>query len=194
MQLTIYENLDITITGHNRFHRLCLILIGQSELKVVIPIPERFRQLRAAAATNRVSIGYSGICLFPLDQLQAAQQGYGIIPEGDETDWRPEWVVVGNEELCGDPVFIDIDDDEFPVYTAAHGMENWRPQLLAFSFRHFLQIMEQLQELSRRRANPVQLQNHPVTQEENDAFVEFIRHQSPDVDFHFWRGLYDIER
>jgi hypothetical protein len=118
--------------------------------------------------------------------LEAAQQGYSVVPEGDETDWREEWVVIGHEEMCGDPLFIDTDDDDYPVYTATHGMGEWSPRLIAFTFRHFVQILEQLQVLARGRSNPVELERRPITDQERESFLDFIRRESPDVEFAFW--------
>jgi hypothetical protein len=87
-----------------------------------VTIPDQYKQLRAAVPFDSVSIGYASIHLAPAAELKAAQQGYSIVPEGDETDWRDEWVVIGYEGMCGDPIFIDTDVDDYPVYTAAHGM------------------------------------------------------------------------
>ena len=158
-----------------------------------VSIPERFRRRRASVPFDRVSIGYAGISLVPLDELEPAQNGYGVVLEESQTDWRHEWIVIGNEERCGDPIFIDSDDDEYPVYTAAHGIGEWTPQLVAFTFRHFVEVLQQLQVFSRGRANPAQLQRHPVTHEEGEKFIDFIRRTSPEVDFTFWRGLYETE-
>jgi hypothetical protein len=85
--------------------------------------------MRTAVPFDSVSIGYASIHLAPVAELAAAQQGYSVIPEGNEIDWCDEWVVIGREGMCGDPIFIDTDDDDYPVYTAAHGMGEWSPHL-----------------------------------------------------------------
>ncbi len=72
---------------------------------------------------------------------------------------------------------------------AAHGMGEWRPQLIAFTFRHFVQILHHLQVLSRERSNPIGLERHPITGREWDSLMEFIRRDSPDIDFTFWEIL-----
>ena len=149
--------------------------------------------MRAEVTFDRVSLGYTTIHLTPVAGLNAAQQGYGIVPDGSDTDWRDEWVVVGYEGMSGDPIFIDTDDDDYPVYTAAHGMGSWNPKLIAFTFLDFVQILGQLQVLARGRANPVELKRRPVSADESDGFIEFIRRDSPDVDFSFWKLLYETE-
>jgi hypothetical protein len=149
--------------------------------------------MRTAVPFDSVSIGYASIHLAPVAELAAAQQGYSVIPEGNEIDWCDEWVVIGREGMCGDPIFIDTDDDDYPVYTAAHGMGEWSPHLIAFTFRHFIQIVQQLQVLARGRSNPVEVERHPITDEERDALIKFIRRDSPDVDFAFWETIYETE-
>src|SRR5215469_4089127 len=99
-------------------------------------IPDRYKKLRAAVPFDSVSIGCACIHIATVAELDAAQRGYIIVPEGDETDWQDEWVVIGHEETCGDPIFIDASDDDFPVYTATHGIGEWRPRLISFTFRH----------------------------------------------------------
>ena len=60
-------------------------------------------------------------------QLRARQIGYAVSPTGEslvgtkDGDWLSAWVVVGYQELCGDPFFIDRFKSGFPVYSAMHG-------------------------------------------------------------------------
>ena len=53
-------------------------------------------------------------------------------------DWQPQWFVIGMETLIGDPVFVDLDDPNLPVFTAMHGMGSWRAVRLAPSLEGFL--------------------------------------------------------
>jgi len=160
-----------------------------SRASMTVTIPEQFKKLRAAVSFDSVSIAYVSVCLSPVAELQAAQQGYSSIPEGDETDWRDEWVVVGYEDLCGDPIFIDISDDGFPVYTAAHGMGEWSPQPIAGTFQHFIEILQQLQLLARGRTTPVEIEKHPIAEQELESFLTFIRRGSPEADLTFWQSI-----
>ena len=151
-------------------------------------IPETYRELRGALSVDKVSIGYSSIELVPAGELPSAQQGYG----NASGDWQAEWLVIGHEGLGGDPLFIDTEDDDFPVYTAGHGEGSWTPRLIAFSFRHFGQILGHLHQLSRGRSNPSELERHPISADERVTFMEFIRRGSPDVDFGFWESLLEL--
>ena len=156
-------------------------------------IPEHYKQLRAAVPFDSVSIGYASIDLSPVAELEAAQRGYSIVPAGQTTDWRAEWLVIGSEGLCGDPIFIDTSDASFPVYTAAHGMGEWSPQVVASSFRHFIQILERLQVLARGRATPVEMEKHPLPDSEREAFIDSIRRDSADADVSFWELICETD-
>jgi hypothetical protein len=156
-----------------------------------VEIPERFKRLRETTPIDHVSIGHGGIRLVPVSELEAAQRGYADV--AGDTAWRCEWAVIGHEDLCGDPVFIDTEDQDYPVYTAEHGTGSWSPRLIAFTFRHFSQILQHLHVLLRGRANPVELERHPISAHECSSFIEFIRRESPQVDFGFWRSLLEVD-
>ena len=156
-------------------------------------IPERLKHLRAEVPFDRVSIGYGSINLSKFDELQAAQQGYSTVPEGSKTDWRDEWVVIGYEGLCGDPIFVDTSTPSFPVYTAAHGAGQWRPKQIAATYEHFIDILRRLQLLARNRATPAEIARHPVAKDEEEAFLAFIRAGSPNARLPFWQVLYGTD-
>lgn len=148
-------------------------------------IPSRYRQLRASAPFDSVSFGHHGICLTAVAELEQAQEGYGIVPD-QRTTWNPEWVVIGHDEMCGDPIFIDTDDDDFPVYTAEHGAGEWRPQLIAFSFQHLIDILGQFRSFRGGRTSPAELERQPITPEEKTGLLAFIRDRNPDIDISVW--------
>ncbi|PFH90579.1 hypothetical protein [Bacillus sp. AFS088145] len=50
-------------------------------------------------------------------------------------DWKEKWIVIGYEEMCGDPVFVDVDHDNYPIYTAMHGDGDWDPILILKSIK-----------------------------------------------------------
>ena len=162
--------------------------------RMSIEIPEQYRRARAAITFDGVSIGFDSLDLVPAGDLEAAQLGYGIVPEGQESDWQPNWVVIGHEGRCGDPIFIDTNDEHFPVYTAAHGMGEWDPELIASSFQNLVQILQRFQALARGRENPILLDKNPLSDTERDEFLEWIESENPDLDSDFWDqlcGAYD---
>jgi len=152
-----------------------------------IVIPSSYQQMRAALLLDRVSFGCMGVELYPVGKLPLAQRGYGVLPYVDEdSEWDPAWVVIGCEDLTGDPIFIDTEDEDFPIYTAEHGAGRWSPQLIAFSFQHFIAILRQVQRLARGRENPVALERNPISEAEREEVLAFIRRNNPDVSMDFW--------
>jgi hypothetical protein len=97
-----------------------------------------------------VSIGYTGIELVDEKDIDKNQVGYSNLPNGESLignesgDWKKDWVVIGYETGCRDPIFIDTSDPNFPVYTAVHGEGNWNPNLISSTYRGLLQIIEKL--------------------------------------------------
>jgi hypothetical protein len=71
-----------------------------------------------------VTVGDATYVLAATNALGETQLGYRTSPDGEdltgdgEGDWRSSWLVVGGEEDLGDPLFVDLAEIEFPVYTA----------------------------------------------------------------------------
>lgn len=151
-----------------------------------IVIPPSYRAMRAAVPFDSVSFGYTTVTLHPFTALPEAQQGYGIVPEGQNTDWRPEWVVIGDEDLTGDPLFIDTEDEGFPVHTAAHGMGAWSSRLVAISFSHLVEALQLVSRAARGRETPVALEGNPLPEAEREAVLSSIRTNNPGADLSFW--------
>lgn len=88
------------------------------------------------------------IILYSEESSKKEQLGYSIKPNGeplygfDEGDWQEGWYVIGRESLCGDPIFIDLNDPEIPVYTAMHGCGAWNEQLLAPNYNQFVELLD----------------------------------------------------
>lgn len=142
--------------------------------------------MRAGVPFDRVSLGYTTVYLHPFAELPAAQQGYGSVPDGDETDWDSAWVVIGCEDCTGDPIFIDTDDEDFPVYTAEQDTGEWSAHLIAFSFGHFIEILQEVRRIARGRETPVALERNPISETERGEVLSFIRRNNPDIYMTFW--------
>lgn len=87
------------------------------------------------------------IILYSLEQSEKEQIGYSISRSGEplygfeEGDWQEGWYVIGRESGCGDPIIIDLNDHELPIYTAMHGQGTWNEIILADSYEEFLAIL-----------------------------------------------------
>lgn len=76
-----------------------------------------------------IELGTYEIYLFSQNELEKGQIGYRYDKHKSKEHgkWKDEWIVIGYETDMGDPVFVNIDDDAYPVYTAERGTEVWQP-------------------------------------------------------------------
>lgn len=87
------------------------------------------------------------IHLFSREEFEEGQLGFRVDPEGNSLlgnskgDWKESWYVIGYDELLGDPIFIDINNKNYPVMTAMHGEGNWEPELMFSSLNNFLEAI-----------------------------------------------------
>ena len=75
---------------------------------------EQYIEIRRAIPVEKVSCGYRAVTLFSEAELEDAQIGYSIGEGGEDVtgesdgDWRANWLVIGDEDVCGDPIFVDL--------------------------------------------------------------------------------------
>jgi len=158
-------------------------------LQKMKPVPPEYADLRRRFPLAAVRIGYSGVELDSLAGIPEAQKGYSIIPEGSETDWRASWLVIGHEISMGDPVFIDVEEEDFPVYTAPHGEGSWSPTQIAPSSSALFAILAKLAALAKGRENPVLMEKNPISEVEKDRFLGFLGEFFTDEVPIFWTIL-----
>lgn len=139
-----------------------------------------------------VSFNCGGIDLLVKEAIGEAQVGYSFLEGGedlcgtDEGEWKTEWIVIGNDTLQGDPIFIDSTKVGFPVYTAPHGEGEWNPELISESYRGFFAILLELKKLAIGREHPVGLENKPMTQKEYDNFIDHCRQKGSIKETFYW--------
>jgi hypothetical protein len=111
-----------------------------------------YKKLRGSMLFSEVSMGYKTTHLFDIEELEKVQTGYSIDNQGNsltgkkDGDWKENWIVIGYEDQCGDPMLIDINDEDLPVYTAMHGEGEWNPDLIASSFQNFIKALSLINE------------------------------------------------
>ena len=92
----------------------------------MIDIPESYSLRRAALRFDDVANGVGGIKLGQVGELDAAQTGYSVDTAGRSLvgngpgDWSSDWIVIGFETACGDPLFLSAKPPH-PVFMAMHG-------------------------------------------------------------------------
>jgi|SoiMethySBSTD1v2_1073268.scaffolds.fasta_scaffold03177_20 hypothetical protein len=160
-------------------------------------LTEFIKRLESFAPVE-VTIGMAGVELFPPAAIPGEQVGYAHSPGGEDLcgnrpgDWQRSWVVFGRETLCGDPLFVDADDPQFPVFTAMHGEGSWEPNLVSDSFAAFAATMQEMSRLSSGRQDS-ELEENPLSPAERKSLVKTLRRLSPSAAPDFWLGLFEVE-
>ena len=151
------------------------------------------QQLLSALAIPSVSLGYATVKIYTANELEEAQLGHSAAPSGnaltganDEGSWKTEWLAIGYEDLCGDPIFIDTACEGYPVYSAAHGEGDWQPRRIATSLKSFAQAIDEVSTLAKGRAAPIELETNPIGVEEKASFLARIQRENPGCDLEFW--------
>lgn len=149
-------------------------------MKNAIIVPDLYATGRTAIGFDEVSCGYAGIELFRLDDLQEAQLGYSVDPDGnslisdEEGGWRSTWLVIAYETGLGDPIFVST-EPPFAAFTAMHGEGSWDPTLIAPSLDAFWQCLRLYRSVANGREHPVALEANPLADQEIQAYLRDIR-------------------
>jgi len=160
---------------------------------------DKYKKFLEAVSISQVSFGSTTIHLFSEDELSKGQIGYSIDSNGkpltgnDEGDWKRGWFVIGFEDLCGDPIFIDLEMDCFPVFTAMHGIGHWNEQEVAETFEGFVGVLEVIAGVSKGRNTDALLEQNPLSSKEKRAILAEIKKIIPNSSTGFWENLLDIE-
>lgn len=145
-----------------------------------------------------IDIGYGGFTFYQPDDLLKAQIGYSIdsrknsILKGTEGEWKKEWIVIGIDDLVGDPIFVDTTTQSFVVMTAEPSTA-WDPYPIADSIENFSAIIAQLTVLSINRGTPEEWDKNPLSEKEKNTFLTAIAADNPDSQIGYWENFLDLE-
>ncbi|MBZ5508739.1 MAG: hypothetical protein LAO78_25030 [Acidobacteriia bacterium] len=159
----------------------------------LLMIPQKYDDWFKSLGFREISFGYGGLSLCLPAEIEANQVGYSRSPEGESLcdgssgSWKTNWVVIGNDTLTGDPLILDTGNSNFPVMTDMPGEGVWNPRLIATSLDAFAFALKTIQKVSVGRADPVQLEENPLSKEELDQSLQAIRSKnSGEIDMEFW--------
>lgn len=159
---------------------------------------KQYIEIRRKVALNDVSLGYQTVRLIPVDELNEAQQGYSITESGEaltgdyEGAWKSNWLVIARDELLGDPLFVDLDEEDLPVYIAEHGEGAWSPIIVSSSFNGFIQALEEVDRIGQGRRNPVELEHNPISDADRKRSLNRIAEVCGVVSLEFWESWFDV--
>ncbi|MGX5598632.1 hypothetical protein [Bacillus cereus] len=117
------------------------------DLKIILNKIETLDNLEIELEIDDIEIETISIHLFSREEFEEGQLGYRVDEEdnsltGDsEGDWKETWYVIGYDENLGDPIFVDIEDKNYPVMTAMHGEGDWEPEVMFSSLNEFLKYV-----------------------------------------------------
>jgi hypothetical protein len=155
--------------------------------------PDWCTDWRDALEFDIVEFGAGGIQLLRSNQVPRDQFGHAVRSDGaslvgaNPGDWRLEWVVIGQETACGDPIFA-LDESPNPVFSAMHGTGYKDPKVMAPSLEAFTQCLIAFEGFAARRVSP-------PTPEEETQFLTVIRsltHGEHDA-LSFWTVLIELD-
>ncbi len=143
-----------------------------------------------------ISIGYNEINFFNADNLDEGQIGYKVdtngnsLIEGKDGDWQEEWLVIANDQL-GDPIIIATNSPNLTVLTSQHGEEVWESTIIADSLDSFKNITLILENISKNRTNPVDIEKNPIGDKELKLVLTQIEEQNPSSELWFWESFFE---
>ena len=104
-------------------------------------IPEKVFEI----TPRQINIGCGEIYLYDKTEIADAQMGYRIYPDGRKIeDWLgDEYFIIANDSTCGDPIFINVAEKNYPVYYMFH--DDWESVMkVADSLDEYEQILKAL--------------------------------------------------
>nr|WP_166695816.1 hypothetical protein [Bacillus cereus] len=122
-------------------------MVLNEDLKIILNKIETLDNLEIELEIDDIEIETISIHLFSREEFEEGQLGYRVDEEdnsltGDsEGDWKETWYVIGYDENLGDPIFVDIEDKNYPVMTAMHGEGDWEPEVMFSSLNEFLKYV-----------------------------------------------------
>jgi len=81
------------------------------------------------------------------EELEKAQVGFSIHPDGsnligrNQGEWQESWQVIALDTELGDPYFIDLNNENSPVYTAIQIDGFWETNTVANSLENFINCL-----------------------------------------------------
>lgn len=149
---------------------------------------------------DTVEYGGLGVHIAKPENLSREQVGFLVSSCGESLagvrpgDWRPEWMVIGHNTWCGDPIFTSRESPHL-VFTAMHGEGSCTPKLVAPTIGLFGQCLKLFKQFAARRSSPADLEANPPTLQEQSQFLQQINGLT-DGDkepAEFWAVLIDVD-
>lgn len=136
-----------------------------------------------------ITIEYSSIEFFKLDNLKDGQIGYRFNHIGksligtEKGDWKNSWIAIGYDGI-GDPIFIDFEKPNLPVFTSIHDEGEWNEIYISISLNNFRIILNDLRKLKEKRS---------ISKTDKKLFLEKTTIENKYMDVDYWKMFFENE-
>ena len=130
---------------------------------------------------NDVEIGVSDIHLYSKNEIENAQIGYRVDDKGNSIkEWIGDnYIVIGNDSCCGDPIITDLSDDKLPVYSMFH--DDWNSlQQITTDFEQYIEILNKIDETDLSNEN------------EKNELISYIKKIVPEDGIEYWSSIIQV--
>ncbi|NRS90845.1 hypothetical protein HNQ02_003792 [Flavobacterium sp. 7E] len=138
-----------------------------------------------------ITIKYSSLEFFKPNNLKEEQIGYRFNHLGksllgtNKGDWKKNWVAIGYDGI-GDPIFVDFEKPNLPVFTSEHDEDEWNEKYIAISLDNFKKILDDLRILKQKAENG-------ISKFEVNTFLEKTKNENKYMDVEYWKMFLDSE-
>jgi hypothetical protein len=151
---------------------------------------ENFKRFISKA--EDISIGYRELNIFKLENIEKEQIGYSVTENGKSLvgnkngDWKKNWIVIATDNM-DDPIFVDTENPNLPVFISEHDNGEWEENYIAISIEKFSSILNDLRNLSINRQNPVEIERNPISETELELFLTKTKNDNNWMDIEYWK-------
>jgi hypothetical protein len=130
---------------------------------------------------KNINAGLSDIYLYTKDEIEDAQIGFRVDNKGNKIeDWIGDnYVVIGNDSCCGDPIITDLSNEKLPVYNMFH--DDWSSlRQISIDFEQYIEILNKIDEADIGNEN------------EKDKLISYIKAIVPEEGIEYWESLIQV--
>lgn len=137
---------------------------------------------------TRLALGFRVLNLIPGDKLAEEQHIYRFQLSGlgkSKEQWNPDWLVIGHDEM-GMPVFANIKEKDWPVFTGTHDDKGWNVYKIAPDLGSFFRFLSWILPFCEGREDMEKLREHPIDEKKADEVIDKIEKQVQDGAAWYW--------
>ncbi|HEX2939355.1 MAG TPA: hypothetical protein VHO66_10650 [Ruminiclostridium sp.] len=147
-------------------------------------IKDNITEILKNSPINEVSINCTTITIFPLKEIKKINLSK---PSHIDNDW----IIIGDEDLCGDLICINSNSESLPVYLVPIDDE-LEFEYISSSLNNLIEILLMLKEISIGRDTPVKYEQNPLPEDELNQFLQKVKLFNPDCELQFWSELFEV--